>query len=88
MRLAGVELPKVMADAVRACRPHFVAAGVFSALINLLYLAPALFGGDDAPGLFSGAGAATMSDVWRGRFTRFAHLGDDIRVDLQPARST
>ena len=43
MRLAGVELPKVMADAARACRPHFVAAAVFSALINLLYLAPALY---------------------------------------------
>lgn len=54
----------------------------------VLYLAPALFGGDDAPGLFSGAGAATMSDVWRGHITRVTPLGDDIRVDLQPARST
>jgi ATP-binding cassette subfamily C protein len=43
MRLAGVQLPTVMADAVRACRPHFVAAAIFSALINLLYLAPALY---------------------------------------------
>ena len=51
----------------------------------VVYLAPVLFGGDDAPGLFSGAGAATMSDVWRGRITRVTHLGDDIRVDLQPA---
>jgi diaminohydroxyphosphoribosylaminopyrimidine deaminase/5-amino-6-(5-phosphoribosylamino)uracil reductase len=50
----------------------------------VLYLAPALFGGDDAPGLFSGAGAATMSDVWRGRITRLTPLGDDIRVDLKP----
>jgi diaminohydroxyphosphoribosylaminopyrimidine deaminase / 5-amino-6-(5-phosphoribosylamino)uracil reductase len=53
----------------------------------VLYLAPALFGGDDAPGLFSGAGAATMSNVWRGRITRVTSLGDDIRVDLIPARS-
>jgi diaminohydroxyphosphoribosylaminopyrimidine deaminase/5-amino-6-(5-phosphoribosylamino)uracil reductase len=53
-----------------------------------IYLAPALFGGDDAPGLFSGAGAATMSDVWRGCITRVTPLGDDIRVDLRPARST
>jgi diaminohydroxyphosphoribosylaminopyrimidine deaminase / 5-amino-6-(5-phosphoribosylamino)uracil reductase len=50
----------------------------------VLYLAPALFGGDDAPGLFSGPGAATMSDVWRGRITRVTPLGDDIRVDLSP----
>lgn len=53
----------------------------------VVYLAPALFGGDDAPGLFSGAGAATMSDVWRGRFTRVTPLGDDIRVDLRPRSS-
>ena len=50
----------------------------------VVYLAPALFGGDDAPGLFSGVGAATMSDVWRGRITRVTPLGDDIRVDLKP----
>ena len=53
----------------------------------VVYLAPALFGGDDAPGLFTGAGAATMTDVLRGRFTRLVALGDDIRVDLQPLRS-
>jgi diaminohydroxyphosphoribosylaminopyrimidine deaminase/5-amino-6-(5-phosphoribosylamino)uracil reductase len=54
----------------------------------VLYLAPALFGGDDARGLFAGPGAATMADVWRGRIARVTPLGDDIRVDLHPARST
>jgi hypothetical protein len=38
--------------------------------------------------LFSGAGAATMADVWRGRITRVTPVGDDIRVDLRPVRST
>ena len=64
----------------------FHRAGLVDAYV--VYLAPVLFGGDDAPGLFSGAGAVTMSDVWRGRITRTTPLGDDIRVDLQPARST
>jgi diaminohydroxyphosphoribosylaminopyrimidine deaminase / 5-amino-6-(5-phosphoribosylamino)uracil reductase len=64
----------------------FHRAGLVDAYV--LYLAPALFGGDDAPGLFSGAGAATMADVWRGRITRVTPVGDDIRVDLHPARST
>jgi diaminohydroxyphosphoribosylaminopyrimidine deaminase/5-amino-6-(5-phosphoribosylamino)uracil reductase len=67
-------------------------AGAFhrSGLVDhyVLYLAPALFGGDDAFGLFSGAGAVTMSDVWRGRITRVTPLGDDIRVDLIPVRSS
>jgi diaminohydroxyphosphoribosylaminopyrimidine deaminase/5-amino-6-(5-phosphoribosylamino)uracil reductase len=64
----------------------FHRAGLVDAYV--LYLAPALFGGDDAPGLFSGAGAATMADVWRGRITRVTPVGDDIRVDLRPVRST
>jgi diaminohydroxyphosphoribosylaminopyrimidine deaminase/5-amino-6-(5-phosphoribosylamino)uracil reductase len=54
----------------------------------VLYLAPALFGGDDAPGLFTGAGAGTMADVRRGRITGVTHLGDDLRVDLRPLRSS
>ncbi len=43
MKFAGIEFPPVMADAVRSCKPHFVAAAVFSFLINLLYLAPAIY---------------------------------------------
>jgi diaminohydroxyphosphoribosylaminopyrimidine deaminase/5-amino-6-(5-phosphoribosylamino)uracil reductase len=64
----------------------FHRAGLVDAYV--VYLAPALFGGDDARGLFSGAGAATMADVWRGHITRVTPVGDDIRVDLRPARST
>ena len=51
----------------------------------VVYLAPALFGGDDARGLFAGPGAATIADVWRGRIAGVHHLGDDLRVDLLPA---
>ncbi len=43
MKIAGLELPPVMADAVQSCRPHFMAAAAFSFLINLLYLAPAIY---------------------------------------------
>jgi ATP-binding cassette subfamily C protein len=43
MTLAGVELPKPFADALRSCRPHFVAAATFSFLLNLLFLAPTLY---------------------------------------------
>jgi diaminohydroxyphosphoribosylaminopyrimidine deaminase/5-amino-6-(5-phosphoribosylamino)uracil reductase len=64
----------------------FHRAGLVDAYV--IYLAPALFGGDDAPGLFSGPGAATMAGVWRGRMVRVTPLGDDIRVDLHPTRST
>ena len=36
-------MPREMAEAVEACRPHFVAAAVFSLFINLLFLAPAVY---------------------------------------------
>jgi len=43
MKILGIDLPKPLEDAVRACRPHIVAAAVFSALISLLLLAPAIY---------------------------------------------
>jgi diaminohydroxyphosphoribosylaminopyrimidine deaminase/5-amino-6-(5-phosphoribosylamino)uracil reductase len=51
----------------------------------VLYLAPALFGGDDARGLFAGAGTPTMAELWRGRLVALERLGDDIRVELEAA---
>ena len=43
MKIAGVDLPKDMAEAVEACRPHFIGAAIFSLFINLLFLAPAIY---------------------------------------------
>ena len=43
MKLLGIQLPEVLAAALRDCRQHFVAAAVFSLLINVLYLAPTLY---------------------------------------------
>jgi diaminohydroxyphosphoribosylaminopyrimidine deaminase/5-amino-6-(5-phosphoribosylamino)uracil reductase len=51
----------------------------------VLYLAPALFGGDDARPLFAGPGAATIDDVWRGTIVSVHRLGDDLRVECSPA---
>ena len=52
----------------------------------VLYLAPALFGGDDARGLFAGPGAATIDDVWRGEIRSVRQVGADVRLELAPAR--
>ncbi len=48
----------------------------------VVYLAPALFGGDDGLGLFHGEGAGTIADLWRGSFDSVTRLGEDLRVDL------
>jgi diaminohydroxyphosphoribosylaminopyrimidine deaminase/5-amino-6-(5-phosphoribosylamino)uracil reductase len=51
----------------------------------VVYLAPALFGGDDGAPIFRGPGAATIADVWRGRIVSVDQLGEDLRVELGPA---
>jgi diaminohydroxyphosphoribosylaminopyrimidine deaminase/5-amino-6-(5-phosphoribosylamino)uracil reductase len=51
----------------------------------VVYLAPALFGGDDGRPLFTGPGAPTVADVWRGRLVSVERLGDDLRLECSPA---
>lgn len=55
-------------------------------LVNryVLYLAPVLFGGDDALSMFVGPGATTISDVWRGRIVASTLVGNDLRVEMRP----
>ncbi|CAN5425801.1 bifunctional diaminohydroxyphosphoribosylaminopyrimidine deaminase/5-amino-6-(5-phosphoribosylamino)uracil reductase RibD [soil metagenome] len=50
----------------------------------IVYLAPAIFGGDDARPIFAGPGAETIADVWRGSITSVAQLGGDLRIDVRP----
>lgn len=50
----------------------------------VLYLAPAIFGGDDARPLFAGPGIETMADLWRGTITTVTPLGGDLRLDIRP----
>jgi diaminohydroxyphosphoribosylaminopyrimidine deaminase/5-amino-6-(5-phosphoribosylamino)uracil reductase len=58
----------------------FHAAGLVDRYV--IYLAPVLFGGDDARPLFAGPGAGTIGDVWRGRMVSVAQLGEDLRVEV------
>ena len=59
---------------------EFHAAGLVDRYV--LYLAPALFGGDDGAPLFAGPGAGTIADVWRGRLISVEQLGEDLRVEV------
>lgn len=43
MKVLDAPLPPPLLAALRACRPHLVAAAVFSALINILLLAPTIY---------------------------------------------
>ena len=48
----------------------------------VVYLAAAVMGGDDGAPLLRGLGAATISEVWRGRIEEVRRLGDDLRIDV------
>ncbi|HUY63225.1 MAG TPA: bifunctional diaminohydroxyphosphoribosylaminopyrimidine deaminase/5-amino-6-(5-phosphoribosylamino)uracil reductase RibD [Acidimicrobiales bacterium] len=48
----------------------------------VLYLVPALFGGDDAVPMFAGPGASSMEGLWRGRLLSVLRLGPDVRIEL------
>jgi diaminohydroxyphosphoribosylaminopyrimidine deaminase/5-amino-6-(5-phosphoribosylamino)uracil reductase len=50
----------------------------------VLYLAPALLGGQGGRGLFDGPAAATIGEVWRGRVRAVDRVGDDLRVEVEP----
>jgi diaminohydroxyphosphoribosylaminopyrimidine deaminase / 5-amino-6-(5-phosphoribosylamino)uracil reductase len=76
------DILQVLVEGGAAVAGAFHRAGLVDRYV--IYLAPALFGGEDAAGLFTGPGAATMAEVWRGRIASVATVGDDIRVDLHP----
>ncbi|MDG2113069.1 MAG: bifunctional diaminohydroxyphosphoribosylaminopyrimidine deaminase/5-amino-6-(5-phosphoribosylamino)uracil reductase RibD, partial [Actinomycetota bacterium] len=59
---------------------RFQAAGLVDEYV--LYLAPALFGGDDATPLFTGPGVPTMSELWRGEVADVRRVGEDLRVEM------
>ena len=48
----------------------------------VIYVAPALFGGDDGVPLFAGPGAATIDELWRGRVADVEMVGEDLRVEI------
>ena len=46
----------------------------------VLYVAPAIMGGDGGRRAFAGEGAVTMAELTRGRFASVDRLGDDLRI--------
>jgi diaminohydroxyphosphoribosylaminopyrimidine deaminase / 5-amino-6-(5-phosphoribosylamino)uracil reductase len=53
----------------------------------VIYLAPALAGGDDWAPLFRGPGAPSIEQLWRGEIESVTRLGGDIRLTVNPTDS-
>jgi diaminohydroxyphosphoribosylaminopyrimidine deaminase / 5-amino-6-(5-phosphoribosylamino)uracil reductase len=79
--LGGRGIVQAMVEGGATVAHDLHAAGLVDRYV--VYLAPALMGGDDGRGLFAGAGVPTIADVWRGRIVDVQRLGDDIRIDLE-----
>lgn len=80
--LGRLEILQVLVEGGATVAGAFHRAGLVDRYV--LYLAPALFGGDDARPLLAGPGARSIDDVWRGQIASVIRLGDDLRVDLLP----
>ncbi len=75
---------QLMVEGGAAVDGAFHRAGLIDEYV--IYLAPALLGGDDGVPLFRGPGAPTMADITRGRFVSVDRLGDDVRLVYRPTR--
>jgi len=82
-RLGRQGVVQAMVEGGAAVAGRFHRAGLVDRYV--LYLAPALLGGDDGRPVFAGPGAATIDDVWRGRIVSVDRVGDDLRVECSPA---
>jgi diaminohydroxyphosphoribosylaminopyrimidine deaminase/5-amino-6-(5-phosphoribosylamino)uracil reductase len=73
---------QVMVEGGARVAHAFHAAGLVDRYV--LYMAPALFGGDDGVPMFAGPGASTLDGLWRGKLVSVTRLGDDLRVEVAP----
>jgi diaminohydroxyphosphoribosylaminopyrimidine deaminase / 5-amino-6-(5-phosphoribosylamino)uracil reductase len=81
-QLGGRGLVQVLVEGGATVAHEFHARGLVDRYV--LYLAPALFGGDDARPLFAGPGAASIGSLWRGEVRSVTSLEGDVRVELAP----
>lgn len=58
----------------------FVSAGFIDLFV--VYVAPAIMGGDDGVPVLKGPGAASLEGMWRGDFISVTKLGDDLRLEV------
>jgi diaminohydroxyphosphoribosylaminopyrimidine deaminase/5-amino-6-(5-phosphoribosylamino)uracil reductase len=78
--LGGRGVVQLMVEGGAGVAGAFHRAGLVDRYV--LYLAPALSGGDDGRPLFAGPGAPTIGDLWRGRIESVRPLGRDLRIDV------
>ena len=79
-RLGAEGVVQAMVEGGPAVAGAFVRAGLIDSFV--VYVAPALFGGDDGAPMLSGPGAESISEVLRGSITAVERLGPDVRIEV------
>ena len=79
-RLGAEGVVQAMVEGGPAVAGAFVRAGLIDSFV--VYVAPALFGGDDGAPMLSGPGAASIGEVLRGSITAVERLGPDVRIEV------
>ena len=79
-RLGDEGVLQLMVEGGSSTVAQFHAEGLVDRFV--IYVAPAMFGGDDAQPMFVGGGGPTIDDLRRGRFVDVRRIGDDLRLDV------
>ena len=80
-QLGGEGVIQLLVEGGPRVAAEFHAQGLINRYV--MHIAPVIAGGDDSNPVFRGAGARTMSDMWRGQFTSSTKLGDDLEIILE-----
>lgn len=79
-QLGGEGVLQLMVEGGSSTIAQFYAEGLIDLFV--IYVAPAMLGGDDGQPVFVGSGAPTMADLRRGRFVDVRRVGRDVRLDI------
>ena len=79
-RLGAEGVVQAMVEGGPAVAGAFVRAGLIDSFV--VYVAPALFGGDDGAPMLSGPGAESIGEVLRGSIIAVERLGPDVRIEV------
>jgi diaminohydroxyphosphoribosylaminopyrimidine deaminase/5-amino-6-(5-phosphoribosylamino)uracil reductase len=82
--LGGRHILQVLIEGGPTVLGAFHQAGLIDRYV--VYLAPAIFGGNAALPMMQGTTPESMAGIWRGRLVDVQRVGDDVRVDIVPDR--
>ena len=79
-RLGAEGATQALIEGGPAVAGAFVRAGLIDSFV--VYVAPALFGGDDGAPMLSGPGAESIGHILRGSISAVERIGPDVRIEV------